>query len=225
MPGRVVVVRRKRWMRWSSLITAALLFLLSGWAYWQGWRVAPAAEDAAVRRMLSSPLLSTGERASLQRWPGFLEASRAARSRVDQIAWLYHAPGWIPSPEVLGQQNMCIVTAQLAAFLGLVTAWLWSGVAKTTENGLKLPWRRLIPWSAITQIDDHSLAHEGVRVLTFVNRRGRPRRIEISTRGWDGLAGLLSSLDSRVAKAHTSAMVPSSAGSTDRAAATFDLEL
>ena len=211
-------------MRWSSVITAALLFLLSGWAYWQGWRIAPAAEDAAVRRMLSSRLLSTGERASLQRWPGFLKASRAARSRVDQIALLYHAPRWIPSPEVLGQQNMCIVTAELAAFIGLAAAWLWSGVAKTTETGLKLPWRRLIPWSAITEIDDHSLAHEGVSVLTFVNRRGRPRRIEISTRGWDGLAGLLSSLGPRVAEAHTSALVPSSAGSADRTTATLDWE-
>ena len=211
-------------MRWSSLITAALLFLLSGWAYWQGWGIAPAAEDAAVRRMLSSRLLSTGERASLQRWPGFLKASRAARSRVDQIALLYHAPRWIPSPEVLGQQNMCIVTAELAAFIGLAAAWLWSGVAKTTETGLKLPWRRLIPWSAITEIDDHSLAHEGVSVLTFVNRRGRPRRIEISTRGWDGLAGLLSSLGPRVAEAHTSALVPSSAGSADRTTATLDWE-
>ncbi len=207
----VVVVRRRRWARWLALAAVVMFPLLGAHFWWEGWHGSPAVENAVVARMARDPALSVGERTWLRRWPGFLAATNAARERANALAIGVGAKGWIYVQTVEAQQKTALVMPAFGTFALLLCAWLWLARVRATDAGMWPPWSRLVPWSSVLEIDVRRWQAEGIVRLVFArNPGGATGGLVLSSRSWEGIAGLLALADRHAAKARV--VLPDSLG-------------
>lgn len=171
-------------VRNKNLILVAMFAVFAIWFSYDGWKGYPAGNDKVIAKRLAQVETEPGREPAyykeLQEWPGWSKATAAQRKHMSESLKIHtHDEGWKSSNDIILQQGLALVL--YASTLGFV-GWFWHCQrrrAVADEAGLSPAPGVLIPWTAITKIDNRRWRKVGIVTVEYKDAAGQVQTAEL----------------------------------------------
>ena len=190
-----VQVKRSEWERRRPLVLMLLCVLFGAWFAWDGWQGWPKADDAVVKKMLTSRHVTSAEKAILKTWKGWQNETKSQRKSFDHLVHDAQFSGWHSVTDISNQRRIVIILVVLTCVGGLWFYRINRLKLKADDNGLTLANGRFIAWDRITEIDNRQWSTRGTVTITFNNADGILEKVNFDGWMWQDLPRILEQID------------------------------